>query len=46
MDRGFYSQDNINGLYRDHIKFLLGAKLSFVFVKKILMLSMMISVRS
>ena len=22
MDRGFYSEDNINGLYRDHIKFL------------------------
>ncbi len=34
MDRGFYSQDNINGLYREHIKFLLGVKLSLAFVKK------------
>ena len=28
MDRGFYSEDNINGLYREHIKFLVGTKLS------------------
>lgn len=34
MDRCFYSQDNINGLYRKHIKFLLGVKLSLTFVKK------------
>lgn len=34
MDRGFYSEDNINGLYRDHIKFLIGAKLSLKFIRK------------
>ena len=34
MDRGFYSQENINGMYRDHIKFLVGVKLSLAFVKK------------
>ena len=34
MDRGFYSEDNINGLYRDHIKFLVGAKLSLKFIRK------------
>ena len=34
MDRGFYSEQNINGLYRDHIKFLLSVKLSLSFIKK------------
>ena len=24
MDRGFYSEENINGLYREHVKFLVG----------------------
>jgi transposase len=33
MDRGFYSQDNINGLYRERIKFLMAAKLT-TFVKQ------------
>ena len=33
MDRGFYSEDNINGLYREHVKFLVGAKLSLKFIK-------------
>jgi transposase len=33
MDRGFYSADNINGLYKEHHKFLMGAKLSLAFVK-------------
>ena len=33
MDRGFYSEDNINGLFRDHIKFLIGVRLSLKFVK-------------
>lgn len=33
MDRGFYSEDNINGLYRNHVKFLVGAKLSLKFIK-------------
>ena len=34
MDRGFYSEDNINGLYKEHIKFLVGTKLSLKFVRK------------
>ena len=34
MDRGFYSNDNINGLYREHVKFLVGVKLSLSFIKK------------
>ncbi|MDD3028530.1 MAG: transposase, partial [Erysipelotrichaceae bacterium] len=34
MDRGFYSEHNINGLYREHIKFLVGVKLSLSFIKK------------
>lgn len=34
MDRGFYSQDNINALYKDHLKFLLAGKISLSFIKK------------
>lgn len=34
MDRGFYSEENINGLYREHIKFLVGTKLSLKLIKK------------
>ena len=34
MDRGFYSEDNINCLYREHVKFLVGVKLSLKFIKK------------
>ncbi|SCY65653.1 IS1634 family transposase [Butyrivibrio sp. INlla14] len=34
MDRGFYSEDNINGLYREHVKFLVGVKLSLKLIKK------------
>lgn len=34
MDRGFYSENNINGLYREHVKFLVGVKLSLKFIKK------------
>lgn len=34
MDRGFYSEENVNSLYREHIKFLLGVRLSLKFVKK------------
>ena len=34
MDRGFYSENNINALYREHIKFLVGTKLSLRFIKK------------
>jgi hypothetical protein len=32
MDRGFYSKRNINDLYTEHLKFLIGAKLSLKFV--------------
>jgi len=28
MDRGFYSEANINALYRNHLKFLMGTKIS------------------
>ncbi len=33
MDRGFYSEDNINGLFKDHIKFLIASKISLNFIK-------------
>ena len=33
MDRGFYSEDNINTLYQNHLKFLIATKLSLKFVK-------------
>ncbi len=34
MDRGFYSEANINGLYKEHLKFLIATKTSLSFVKK------------
>lgn len=33
MDRGFYSEANINDLYKNHLKFLIAAKTSLKFVK-------------
>ena len=33
MDRGFYSEKNINELYREHVKFILAAKKSLSFTK-------------
>jgi len=33
MDRGFYSEENINLLYGDHLKFLISAKMSLAFVR-------------
>ena len=33
MDRGFYSEANINELYKSHLKFLIAAKVSLKFVK-------------
>ena len=33
MDRGFYSSENVNNLYKNHIKFLMGTKLSLRYVK-------------
>jgi len=34
MDRGFYSEDNINALYKEHLKFLVSVKTSLSFVRK------------
>ena len=34
MDRGFYSEDNINCLYKNHVKFLLSVKMSLAFIRK------------
>lgn len=36
MDRGFYSEDNINALFEKHYKFLIGAKKSLRFVQEVL----------
>lgn len=36
MDRGFYSEENINSLYKEHIKFLMATKTSVSFVRKAL----------
>lgn len=33
MDRGFYSEANINALYHKHYKFLIAAKTSLKFVQ-------------
>ena len=33
MDRGFFSADNINALYKKHYKFLIAAKISLKFVQ-------------
>lgn len=33
LDRGFYSADNINDLYKHHLKFLIASKVSLKFVK-------------
>lgn len=34
MDRGFYSEYNINRLFQNHVKFLIAVKMSLVFVRK------------
>ena len=33
MDRGFYSEENINALFKDHVKFLIAGKMSLNFMK-------------
>ena len=33
MDRGFYSETNVNDLYKNHLKFLIATKVSLKFVK-------------
>ncbi|WP_353948735.1 IS1634 family transposase [Sporolactobacillus sp. Y61] len=34
MDRGFYSEKNINAFYQDHVKFLMGVRVSLKFVRQ------------
>lgn len=34
MDRGFYSEDNINALFQQHLKFLISAKMSLALIRK------------
>ncbi len=34
MDRGFYSEDNINALFKDRLKFLISGKMSLAFFRK------------
>lgn len=34
MDKGFYSKDNINMLYQDHVKFLIAAKISLKLIRQ------------
>lgn len=36
LDRGFYSQKNINALYQNHQKFIIGVKLNLKYVKDVL----------
>lgn len=36
LDRGFYSRDNINTLYKHHQKFIIGVKLGLNYVKEVL----------
>ena len=33
MDRGFYSKDNINNLFQNHVKFLVSVKMSLIFIR-------------
>ncbi len=34
MDRGFYSEDNIDAIYQKHYKFILNAKISLKYIQK------------
>lgn len=34
MDRGFYSEENINDFFKNHIKFLISVKMSLAFIRK------------
>ena len=36
LDRGFYSRENVNALFKNHQKFIIGVKLSLEYVKAIL----------
>ena len=34
MDRGFYSEANINGMYKEHVKFIVAVKLSLKLIQR------------
>ncbi len=34
MDHGFFSEANINGLYKEHLKFIVGVRISLTFVRQ------------
>jgi transposase len=34
MDRGFYSKENINDLFKEHLKFLISVKMGLAFIRK------------
>ena len=34
MDRGFYSEENVNGLLREHLKFIMATKMQLVYVQR------------
>ncbi len=34
MDKGFYSEENINTLFKDHLKFMIAVKMTYSFVRK------------
>jgi transposase len=34
MDRGFYSKENIDALFKEHLKFLISVKMSLSFIRK------------
>ena len=36
VDRGFYSKSNVDTLYKNHQKFVVGVKLSLKYVKAVL----------
>lgn len=36
MDRGFYSEANVNALYKKHYKFLMAARIGLSFIQKVL----------
>ena len=36
MDRGFFSEDDINDLYKNHVKFLISVKMLLSFIHKVI----------
>ena len=35
MDRGFYSEDNINALFMEHVKFIIAGRMSLSFIQQV-----------